>query len=108
MNIKILLVAMPFLLLACSIQKTSNLTTENIKPGMTKTEVTSLHGKPYKESFNYDINKVLHEDLYYKENVYVNKWLEITSVLHFEDSKLVSMEQEKERPVYMENNKKPQ
>ncbi len=106
MNSRSLLLLIPFLLLACSVQRASNLSAGTIKPGMTKAEVTSLHGKPYKESFNYDANKVLHEDLYYKENIYIHKWYEITSVLHFENTKLVSMEQEKEKRIYSERNAK--
>jgi hypothetical protein len=73
---------------------------DNYKQGMTKTEFISLQGMPYKESFYYDKDNILHEDLYYKDVIYLQIWYEINYICHFEDSILISIEQKEEKRLY--------
>ena len=60
---------------------------DKVKPGMSKADFISLFGKPYKTGFYFDKDKVLHEDLYYKEQLYIQTWYMINTVFHFENSK---------------------
>lgn len=73
-----------------------------LKPGITKERFIELYGKPYKQSFRFDSDSTLHEDLYYKRNLNLGAWYLITTVFHFEDSVLVSQTQEKEERLYGE------
>jgi hypothetical protein len=73
---------------------------DKVKPGMSKAELISIFGKPYKSSFFYDKDKILHEDLYYKEQLYIKGWYMINTTFHFEDSKLISEEQGNEESMY--------
>jgi hypothetical protein len=73
---------------------------DNYKQGMTKTDFISLQGIPYKESFYYDEDNILHEDLYYKEVIYVKIWYEINYICHFKNSILISIEQKEEKRLY--------
>ena len=83
------------LLMGCaSLKSKSIFTSDNIKLGITKTEIIDKYGKPYKESFSYDDNKVLQEELCYKEELYIKGWYVINTVFHFENSRLVSQKQE--------------
>lgn len=84
----------------CSVQRQTKFTSDAIKPGMTKEAVVSKYGKPYKVSSSIDKNQISHEDLYYKEQLYLGRWYEVNSILHFENSLFVSLEQGKERLLY--------
>lgn len=64
---------------------------------MTKEAAIALYGKPYKESSSIDNSQVLHESLYYKEQIFIGRWYEINSILHFENSSFKSLEQGKEQ-----------
>lgn len=64
---------------------------------MTKEAVIALYGKPYKESSSIDNDQNLHESLYYKEQLFLGRWYEINSILHFENSAFKSLEQGKEQ-----------
>lgn len=97
MKVKLFLLLLITIISSCTVQRVSKLTSDNIKPGLSKEEVIALCGKPYKEAFNYTEDKILVEQLYYKEELFVNKWVEVTTILHFEDSKLVSIEPFRER-----------
>jgi len=77
---------------------------DKVKPGMSKAELISIFGKPYKSGFYFDKNKVLHEDLYYKEQLFIETWYMINTVFHFENSILVSQEQGDENRTYSECN----
>lgn len=95
----ILLFILSVVFISCNVQRASKLTSDKLRPGMSKSEVIAACGKPYKEGFDYLENKTLLERLYYKEVIFANKWVEITTILHFEDAKLVSVEQGREKPV---------
>lgn len=84
----------------CAVQRQTKFTSDAIKPGMTKEAVVSRYGKPYKVSSSIDKNHISHEDLYYKEQLYLGRWYEVNSILHFENSLFVSLEQGKERLLY--------
>ncbi|ROI02227.1 DUF2845 domain-containing protein [Chryseobacterium sp. G0240] len=74
----------------------SKFTSESISIGMTKEQVISKFGKPYKSAFTE--NKAtgqLEESLFYRESFSMGN-RSITNVLHFKEGKLVSLEQGKE------------
>ncbi|SHG16875.1 hypothetical protein SAMN05444405_1294 [Bacteroides luti] len=77
---------------------------DKVKPGMSKADFISLFGKPYKTGFYFDKDKVLHEDLYYKEQLYIQTWYMINTVFHFENSILISQEQGDENRTFSECN----
>jgi len=77
---------------------------DKVKPGMSKADFISLFGKPYKTGFYFDKDKVLHEDLYYKEQLYIQTWYMINTVFHFENSVLISQEQGDENRTFSECN----
>ena len=83
--------------MGCVIQRQSKFTSDEVKLGMTKEAVVALHGKPYKESSSTDKNNTLHENLYYKEHLWLKRWYEVNSILHFENSVFKSLEQGKEQ-----------
>lgn len=109
-NYVILLTLTSFLLLGCATSSSikpiqqnkvqSIFVTDQIKPRMNKKELVDLFGKPYKESFFFDEKKILHETLYYKEELYIGMWFFIDTTFHFEDGILVSKEQEKEERLF--------
>lgn len=77
---------------------------KNVKPGITKAELIAAHGDPYKQSFFYDDKKVLNEILYYKESLAVNqRWYNVNTIFHFENSILISQEQGKEEWQYSDH-----
>ena len=80
--------------------KSMFVTSDKVKLGMNKAELISIFGMPYKSSFFYDKDKILHEDLYYKEQLYIKGWYMINTIFHFENSKLVSQEQGNEESTY--------
>lgn len=80
--------------------KSMFVTSEKIKPGMSKSEVISIFGKPYKSSFYYDKEKQLHEALYYKEHLFIKLWYTVNTIFHFENGILVSQEQGAECPTF--------
>ena len=84
--------------------KSMFVTSDKVKSGMNKTELISIFGKPYKSSFFYDKDKILHEDLYYKEQLYIKTWYTINTIFHFENSKLISQEQGDENRTYSDSN----
>ncbi|MFC6101546.1 hypothetical protein [Olivibacter domesticus] len=68
--------------------------------GMNKDEFITKFGKPYKEDFFSDENKVLHETLYYNEQIYAGQWYIVNTIFRFENKKLVAQEQGKQEPMY--------
>lgn len=82
------------------VTKSMFVVSDKVKPGMSKAELISIFGKPYKTSFFYDKDKILHEDLFYKEELYIKKWYMINTIFHFENSTLVSQEQGNEELPY--------
>ncbi|NSL85735.1 hypothetical protein [Chitinophaga solisilvae] len=96
------LTAFLFLLSCAAARRTSKFTAESLKPGITKEEVVRKFGKPYKESFFYDEQKVLHEKLYYKETHFNSRWYEINNILNFVNARFVSLEQGEEKMLYQD------
>jgi len=86
--------------IGCSVQRQTKFTSDRIKAGMTKDAVIALYGKPYKENVSTDNNRILHESLYYKEQLFLGRWYEVNSILHFENSLFKSLEQGKEQLLY--------
>lgn len=87
--------------IGCTVQRSSKFTSEKVKPGMTKKEVIALYGKPYKQSTSIDSNHVLHEDYYYKEQLFLrSKWYEVNNILHFQNEVLTSLQQGEEKLLY--------
>jgi hypothetical protein len=105
MNRLIYFVWLTFVILSlgCGIQRESKFSSSYINPGMTKGEIISKYGKPYKESSSIDSNNTLHEKLYYKEQLYMKRWYEVNSILNFENSVFKSLEQGKEQPLYKDS-----
>ncbi len=64
-----------------------------LKPGMTKEEVKSIMGEPYKIAFTTNEKQELTEDMYYKTSVFIEKWYVITYQCTFENNKLKSLAQ---------------
>lgn len=82
------------MLISCSSR--SKFTSESLSVGMTKEQVISKFGKPYKSSFteNKETGETK-ESLYYKENLYMRN-SSITNILTFKSGKLISLEQGQE------------
>jgi hypothetical protein len=104
---KLWLVALPlriavlFLMLAgCSVARQSKFVSQNIPIGIDKEEIKTRFGAPYKIGFYKDNDQTTHEDWFYKENLFIEKWYEVTTILHFQNNKLISVEPGKEIPVY--------
>ncbi len=97
------LLALTIISMGCAVQRQTKFTSDHIKPGMTKEAVLALYGKPYKESSATDSNQILNEDFYYKEQLYLGRWYEVNSILHFENSVFKSLEQGKERLLYKDH-----
>lgn len=81
-------------LTSCSTR--SKFTSESINIGMTKEQVVSKFGKPYKSAFteNKETGEI-EESLFYRENFYMGN-RSITNILIFKGGKLVSLEQGQE------------
>lgn len=98
---KLFVLLMAFILCSsCIVQRRSNFDFQNLQHTMTKKDVISKYGKPYKTSFTYDDQGVLCEELFYKETLYKDTWYEINNILHFKDGKLVSLQQGQERRLF--------
>jgi hypothetical protein len=83
------------------VQKVSNVITKNIQPGMTKNQVETLLGLPYKNALYKNESGKQMETLYYKEQLWTGGTLRlIQSILTFEDGKLISIDQGKETDPY--------
>ncbi|GAB3421429.1 hypothetical protein [Niabella aquatica] len=100
-----LVVGIGCILAGCAIQRTSKFTIDTIKPGMRQDTITSIVGKPYKQTFYYGTDSSLYEAYYYKEAIWKNNWFEVNNVLHFKNGQLVSLEQGREKHLYGEDNK---
>ncbi len=102
LHLKLLVICMLFLS-SCGVlvpvpNVNSKFTSENVKLGMSKEEFILKFGKPFKESFMIDGNKVRHDVLYYKEAMgyqYV-----LNTIFRFENDILVSQEQGNEEKLY--------
>ena len=82
------------MLISCSSR--SKFTSESLSIGMTKEQVISKFGKPYKSSFTKDEKTgEIKESLYYKESFKMAN-RSITNILTFKAGKLVSLEQGQE------------
>lgn len=88
------------LLVGCSVARQSQFNSQSVVVGMDKKDVNVKFGTPYKTGFHDDTNQVSYEDWYYKENLFIKKWYEVTTILHFKNNKLVSMEPGEEAPLY--------
>lgn len=75
----------------------SKFTSNSISIGMTKEQVVSKFGQPYKSGFteNKETGEIK-ETLYYRENLWIAGNNSITNILVFKDGKLVSLEQGQE------------
>ena len=93
------LLTLTITLIGCAVQRQSKFKSDQIKPGMTKEAVIALYGKPYKESSSTDNTQTLFEKLYYKEHLFISRWYEVNSILHFENSIFKSLEQGEEQLV---------
>ena len=91
------LLTLTIISIGCTVQRQSKFTADSIKLGMTKEAVIALNGKPYKESASTDNNQTLKESLHYKEILFLGRWYEINSILHFENSIFKSLEQGEEQ-----------
>jgi hypothetical protein len=79
-----------------SCKTSSKFTSESVSIGMTKEQIISKFGKPYKSAFTENKEtKEMEESLYYKENFYMGN-RSITNILIFKGGKLVALEQGKE------------
>lgn len=88
-----------FLISSCATTYNSRFTSAEVKPGISTQAVIARFGKPFKKSFE-QMGDVLYEDYYYKETVYKDSWFEINNILHFQNGKLVSLEQGEEKKLY--------
>ncbi len=95
-----LILVLSLTLAGCSVARQSRFSSQSVSVGMNKKDVIAKFGTPYKTGFRVDTNQVSYEDLYYKENLFIEKWYEVTTILHFKNSKLVSMEPGEENPFY--------
>ena len=82
---------------ACNVARHSRFVTDSSLLGMDTATVAQKFGKPYKVGVVPE-----HEDWYYKENLYADKWYEVTTILHFTNGKLTSVEPGRERPLYQD------
>lgn len=82
------------MLISCSSR--SKFTSESFSIGITKEQVISKFGKPYKSSFteNKEAGEIK-ESLYYRESLNMGN-RSITNILTFKGGKLVSLEQGQE------------
>lgn len=81
-------------LTSCSTR--SKFSSESISIGMTKEQVISKFGKPYKSALTEDKEtKEIQESLFYKENFNLGNSF-ITNILIFKGGKLISLEQGQE------------
>ena len=62
-----------------------------LKTGMTKEEVKSILGEPYKISFTTNEKQEFVENLFYKSQIFIHKRYEITYQCVFINSKLASL-----------------
>lgn len=86
-------------LTACATtQKTSRITPDFIKLGMTKESVITSLGKPYKEDYHYEADNTFIEDLYYKEYLWLHRGYWITTILVFKNNILISTKQTQDVP----------
>ncbi|NML41315.1 hypothetical protein HHL17_29245 [Chitinophaga sp. G-6-1-13] len=99
MKIMLMLITALTLCSCATTLTSSRFTSAELKPGIGKQAVIARFGKPFKKSFT-KIGEVLYEDFYYKETIYKDYWFEINNILHFEDGKLVSLEQGEEKRLY--------
>nr|WP_209919348.1 DUF2845 domain-containing protein [Chryseobacterium jejuense] len=84
------------LLFVISCKTSSKFTSESVNIGMTKEQVISKFGKPYKSEFKGDKETTeLQESLFYKENFNMGN-SSITNILIFKGGKLVALKQGKE------------
>ncbi|OPC04052.1 hypothetical protein BAS09_07080 [Elizabethkingia ursingii] len=75
----------------------SKFSSESLSIGMTKEQVLTKFGKPYKSSFEQDKETgAIEETLFYKEFLYVAGSGEITNILTFKSGKLISLKQGQE------------
>lgn len=81
------------LLFLVSCSSRSKFTSESLSIGMTKEQVISKFGKPYKSAFTKNEKTgEIQESLFYKENFNLGN-RSITNILIFKDGKFISLEQ---------------
>lgn len=71
---------------------------------MTKSEVISLLGKPYKSAFMHEKDSSFLEKLYYKEVLWNGTHYFVNSILSFKDQRLLSLKQGREYPLNQNSN----
>ncbi len=100
----LLVISIMSLFMACSVSKArvSKFSSVSVPMGTDKSEVMTKFGSPYKSGYFKDDKEILHEDWYYKESLYLDGWLEVTHILHFENGKVVSIEPLPEKRPYLE------
>jgi hypothetical protein len=91
-------------IISCSVQRVSKVVTKNIELGMSKKEVVSLLGIPYKNAVSKNEEGKLKEVLYYKEQIWTGgRHRLIENKLLFQDERLISIEQGKETDAEQSN-----
>ncbi|WP_336665247.1 outer membrane protein assembly factor BamE domain-containing protein [Elizabethkingia meningoseptica] len=86
-----------FFFISCSVQRVSKIVQHDIKSGMTKEQVVSLLGKPYKVAMASE-KDVTYDQLYYKEDIWTGRTYVLTeSILSFKNNVLVKIDQGQER-----------
>jgi hypothetical protein len=87
------------LLFFTSCSTRSKFTSESLSIGMTKEQIVSKFGKPYKSAFteNKETGEIK-ESLFYKENFMMGN-RSITNILTFKGGKFVSLEQGQESDI---------
>ena len=88
------------MLFGCSVARQSQFVSQSVTLGTDKKDIKAQFGAPYKIGFRKDVNLTAYEDWYYKENLFIEKWYEVTTILHFQNDKLVSVEPAEEAPLY--------
>ena len=66
---------------------------EQIKPGMSQTEVKDIMGEPYKRSFELKDDGQLEESIFYQTAVWNTRWTLIVYECVFKNDKLTALKQ---------------
>ena len=91
------------MLLCCScltFKEASQFTTDDVKLGMDKTEFIKKFGEPYNKEMYYTDDHCPMERLFYKEEIFSNRWTTVITAFTFCDSKLVEQEFINDRLMY--------
>ena len=91
------------LLCGCSVFRMSTrFTDDKVLPGMNRQEFVAKFGQPFNRSFFIDEYDVLHETLFYKEEIHSGAWFVVTTAFVFEDSRLIAQDVVREERTFTE------